>query len=567
MDRPQNLDASSAPRPNGRNIVSQVMQGLAEPPSSGPLKRRALMMSASIPDGQPEGLVQLDTTHAAEMGDHLTYLAIYPPQPMYHHHPQTPTVYDLYVNLSTKYRVHTTWFGPNPLVPVRSGSPPDSVNNRPIRGSSSTDSLPRLSSLTVSSPGMGRALTTTTTTSGGSHPPSPPTIPTSASSESIVPHTFSRSASGYLHRSTNGTESPGSRRSVAEISSTDAVPTHDLEALVGLSRLTERLHRMISAYTDPNTRFLFAPRTAPDRKLYVMSTKGSGVHTAVSGVCKRAGVNLLRVQIPTDISWTDDFFAMLLDYAIAIKPCVILFDRCDFWFMNTREVQGYHLRGRFFEYAYRAHPTIECGAEDVWFIFSMSRPLSQMPENFQMLVGPRNETHIDPLQVEQVVECLRYEFKKRLESIQQAALDAHPTIQDRTRGYFATAFMSLMQHCGTIGPQFSLYTPGMIHEYVENVFAAARNRVLDAARADRAAADLYQLIPTGPEIDRVYRTARIITSGCLIMESSPEARAARQAAAEEEVRRTHDAAKAEADAALMHARLYETSAALAGQPE
>jgi hypothetical protein len=224
---------------------------------------------------------------------------------------------------------------------------------------------------------------------------------------------------------------------LAHSRSESQVPKLALNEVVGLAEVKKRLEEMTMMYASENFRQMFVRGSPPERTLYVRSEKGSGIHTLVNAVCKRTGVNLIRVNYGVEPHWNDKLFVALLDFASAVQPVMIFFDRCDNWF--TKEGGGYDHRGDKLILALQSHEDIAGRNADVMFVVSGSTPLANMAEPFKQLIRPFREVAYRGMTKEEAGACLAGMLIEYANNLEKAVMDRHAQKAQEYEGLMTSA--------------------------------------------------------------------------------------------------------------------------------
>lgn len=177
--------------------------------------------------------------------------------------------------------------------------------------------------------------------------------------------------------------------------------------------------------------------------------------------------NFIRVHLTSELKFDDDMFVTLIDYALLIKPCVVLFDRCDWWFRPD----NYALRGEKFVLAHAGYPHLV--EENVFFIFSCDIPLPIMHGGFREFISYHNfvESHLDQDDCER---CFHHFFTEWIMNLCQQA-----PIMDQQRDEYS---QWLIKCCKQLAGKYShFWTPGMIKTFCERVMQVARRRAVNQA--------------------------------------------------------------------------------------
>ena len=325
---------------------------------------------------------------------------------------------------------------------------------------------------------------------------------------------------------------------LAHSRSESQIPRLALNEVVGLTEVKQRLEEMVMMYASENFRQMFVRGSPPERTLYVRSEKGSGIHTLVNAVCKRTGVNLIRINYGVEPHWNDKLFVALLDFASAVQPVMIFFDRCDNWF--TREGEGYVHRGDKLILALQSHEDIANRNADVMFVVSGSTPLSNMTEPFKALVRPFREVTYRGMSNEEAGECLAGMLIEYANNLEKAVMDRHAQkaqeyeglmtsatqtdldasrYQEETRRTFNEIRRQSREGAERLGQGFTTFTPAMLKELVNFAVGIARCRELKRSKAAGEECDLISLIPL--EVDLVAaRDSMKVTPGSIVYKNS-----------------------------------------------
>jgi hypothetical protein len=242
------------------------------------------------------------------------------------------------------------------------------------------------------------------------------------------------------------------------------------ELVRGLFKLRGELEQMLLHHSSNRTSAMFPPMLPPSRHLYVQSERGSGVCTLVKAMCQSHKYNFLRMHITTDLTFREDLFTTLIDYARMIQPCVVLFDRCDFWFRT----ETYQLRGEKFVLSHAGYPSLP--SENVFFVFSCETPLPLTGDGFRDFVSYHHVVE-SPMQADERWKCFRDFFQVWIKNMRDNANEL-PTNIDQV---IAEYMEGLSDYCVTLADRFQHFTPGMIKTFCERVMHTARTRASNEA--------------------------------------------------------------------------------------
>lgn len=361
------------------------------------------------------------------------------------------------------------------------------------------------------------------------------------------------------HTASSKTTSASTVWDVAQRRNIEQTPKLALSEVVGLVEVKKRLEEMVIQYTNERVRRIFSSGgTPPERTLFVRSEKGSGVHTLVNAVCKKAGVNLLRVSYALEPKWKDDFFVQLLDFALAVQPAMIFFDRCDHWFMNKGE--WWLHRGDRLLQALQGNDQIESRRADILFVMSCNTDLVAMNEYFIRWVRPyRKVVHIK-MGEDESRECLYQALSAHINDIERAAMEIHDNhvqeyggIVDASAGTLARERANIQAECQKkrlemkqLAVKHAEYfadscTPAMICEFVNKTIDSARLREIrremngtaaapsssidghgDADLGSDQALNMLRLVPQASDLVKVIRSIDNFGPGTIQWKSAPD---------------------------------------------
>lgn len=238
-----------------------------------------------------------------------------------------------------------------------------------------------------------------------------------------------------------------------------------VEDVYGLHRLRGHLEEMLTQPKDISTRNAFTEECPPQRRLFIKSDPGSGVSTLVKAMCKRHKINMLIVPVDIDVTFRDDMFLHIIEYARLIQPCVVLFDRCDAWWSN----QWFSTRGEKFIMWLRTFRNID--KDNVSFIFSGSEFIESTHVTFRNYIGFRTCLENGTEENDRLA-CYCGNFKRMIhnlrESFELLPTDIEEIIED--------ALSSIYELCKEYAADQQGFTPSMIREFCERVMASARTR-------------------------------------------------------------------------------------------
>lgn len=326
-------------------------------------------------------------------------------------------------------------------------------------------------------------------------------------------------------------------------------PKLALGEVVGLERARKQLAAMMLQYSDRRFRSVFVKGTPPERTLYVRSETGSGVHTLVNGVCKQAGVNIIRLNYGVEPHWSDKLFVELLDFAMAIQPVLVFFDRCENWFMM--EGGGYNARGDRFIQALQSHEEISSGEAHIMFVVSSSKPLGALAEPVKNWIKPFREVTHHGMERHEAVRCLEQALVGYVNDLEKAVIESvanqraqeyggvFDAIHDEAApvsvssavaasafpapeyesGFFNDVRRQVKGSAEQFGERLVTYTPAMIKQVVNKAVDLARTRMLEEAQASGKECDLHFVIPLAYDIDCALN-ATVVEPGSLKWKAS-----------------------------------------------
>lgn len=313
------------------------------------------------------------------------------------------------------------------------------------------------------------------------------------------------------------------------------IPKLALDEVVGLSEIKTKLEEMTIMYANESFRQVFVRGSPPERTLYVRSDKGSGIHTLVNAICKRSGVNLIRVNYGVEPHWDDKLFVALLDFASAVQPVMIFFDRCDSWFAAASE--GYRARGDKLILALQSHEDISSRNADVMFVVSNSTPMAEMADPFKQLIRPFREVTYRGMTEAEAGACLAGMLLSYANSLEKAVMEKHAQKAQEYEGLMTTAIQSDLdtpkyyeevfgdirrqskEGAQRLGKGFTTFTPAMLKELVNKAVDIARNRELKRAAASGEDCDLINLVPLEADLTAARDAVRV-TPGSLVYKST-----------------------------------------------
>lgn len=252
-------------------------------------------------------------------------------------------------------------------------------------------------------------------------------------------------------------------------SATDPIVPEPL--IRGLHKLRAELEVMLVHQTAARTAALYTSGNPPRRTLYVQSKRGSGVYTLVKSMCYTRKFNLIRIHLASDITFTEDMYIHIIDFARLIQPCVVLFDRCDFWFRP----ESYPMRGEKFVISHCGYPSLP--EEEVFFIFSGDTPLPSTHLGFREFISYRHIVESD-ITLEERTSCFLSVFEAWIGQMRHAGTDAVPEGIDKI---IADYLPGLQEACREFADKWEMFTPGMIKVFCDRVIEVARTRANNEA--------------------------------------------------------------------------------------
>lgn len=239
----------------------------------------------------------------------------------------------------------------------------------------------------------------------------------------------------------------------------------DVEKVRGLNRLRGQLEEMLSRPVNDRTRDAFHSECPPNRRLYVQSDRGSGVCTLVRAMCKAHKVNLMVIPVEIDVTFKDDMFLHILEYARLIQPCVVFFDRCDFWWSQ----HAYPARGEKFIMWMRTFRDLD--TENIWFLYSCDSALDIQHIAFRNYISFRN-IHEYKLEEEDRWKLYCDNFRRMLHKLRQTYTIVPPNIDD----IIESALEEIYEVCREYAHELESFTASMILEFCQRVMESARTR-------------------------------------------------------------------------------------------
>lgn len=243
------------------------------------------------------------------------------------------------------------------------------------------------------------------------------------------------------------------------------------------------------------------------RRLYVQSDRGSGVCTLVKSMCNSHKYNFLRIHITSHLRISDEMFTTLIDYARTIQPCVVLFDRCDFWFRPDT----YPAYGEKFVLAHGGYPNL--AAENVFFIFSCDAPLTTMAEGFREFIAYHHVVE-SPLNPEERWKCFKDFFSTWIQNMRENAQELPANIDQVIKEYME----GLSAYCLTLAERYDRFTPGMVKTFCERVMHTARTRAANEVLPlhDESSIQIQQAFPVEDDFTFTENLIETTTPGRIV---------------------------------------------------
>lgn len=307
--------------------------------------------------------------------------------------------------------------------------------------------------------------------------------------------------------STNALPSPDSANSLSKSNSSTAFPHIDeieLEHVHGLYKLRAELESMLCQPGQSRTRGAFNVDCPPERRLYIQSDRGSGVSTLVRAVCKRNKLNLMTIPIEVDITFKEDLYLHVIEYARAIQPCVVLFDRCDVWWNN----QWYNQRGEKFIMWLRTFRQLE--RESCWFIFSCDSPLEVHHQAFRLYIGFRFCVEFSSKE-EDRWKCFTDQFKRLVFGLK----NSFEVLPDDIDSTLDSALEAINEACREYAHSMEAFTPSMICEFCERVMKVARKRGISQTKPLEPL-DIIDVLPIESDFSFVQSSIESTAPGMII---------------------------------------------------
>lgn len=467
------------------------------------------------------------------------------------------TIAAVYTKLMSKHRINICLYNKEHEVCYRLRSL--SSSSSPSAASTRRVATPPHSPL-VSIPRILTTSTVSTTASGGHHGLSmsltdmhsrlmPPGVSLSGGSglqrqhhhqhSSNLRSTSSESLDASVVADLAHTQRPNTMWDVAQIRNHEETPKLSFGEVVGLNSIKESLQEMLAPFVDARKRVLYSVgQSQPERTLFIKSEKGSGVHTLVNATCKKFGVNLIRINYGSETEWEDSLFTKMLDFALAVQPVVVFFDRCEAWF--SKDGPGWSFRGDKFLLALEGSASIAAGRADVMFVVSSCVHLSEMNGRFSQWIKPyRSVSHTGTEECDSK-ECLYQALNMHINDIQSKMQKQHHQsmleyggLVDASRGE-AEHLEKCLKECESrrvaakelaskYGIHFKAWTPAMIGQVVSRAIDTARTRELkrvDSMASSAYSYDLLNLIPTAEDLATVVKAIQKPEPGRIIWRSN-----------------------------------------------
>lgn len=329
---------------------------------------------------------------------------------------------------------------------------------------------------------------------------------------------------------------PNTMWDIAQKRNLEETPKLSIGEIIGLKEVKGQLEMMLVPYIDSRKKLLFSvgQQSQPDRTLFVRSEKGSGIHTLVNAVCKKSGVNLIRVSYGAENEWDNKLFTKLLDFALAIQPVVVFFDRCDAWF--AKDGEGWRHRGDKFILALEGNASIANGRADVLFVVSACEYLVSMHPRFVQWIKPyRSVQHkpFDQVEAQQFLyQTLNFhinEIQNTIQTHHNLCMSEYGGLVDAARGEMEQLNrvikmcdekrLQTKELAAKICPNFKSWTPAMISMVVSRAIDIARTREL-SRQEPSTHYDIVNLVPTAMDVVTVINSIMRTEPGIIEWKSS-----------------------------------------------
>ena len=334
----------------------------------------------------------------------------------------------------------------------------------------------------------------------------------------------------------HNTAKPNTMWDIAQKRNLEETPKLSIGEIIGLKEVKTQLELMLVPYVDSRKKLLFSvgQQSQPDRTLFVRSEKGSGIHTLVNAVCKKSGVNLIRVSYGTENEWDNKLFTKLLDFALAIQPVAVFFDRCDAWFAEKGE--GWRHRGDKFILALEGNALIANGRADVLFVVSASEYLASMHPRFVQWIKPYRSVPHRPFDQTEAQQFLYQALNFHINEI-QTAIQAHHNTSMLEYGGLVVAASEEMEQLNKVNKlcdekrlqtkelaakicsHFKGWTPAMISLVVSRAIDMARTREL-SRQEPSTHYDIVNLVPTTIDVVAVINSIMKTEPGIIVWKGS-----------------------------------------------
>lgn len=450
---------------------------------------------------------------------------------------KSESITSVYSKLMTDYRVNICLYNRDQEAHYRPKMPTPPVALRRSVQTSSSSPTTRVASTPPHSPARVNNSSSSNNMTSGSmtdiharllHPR--PAAIRSASMDNLD-MTDAASMSSSCHNSTTATK-PNTMWDIAQRRNHEETPKLSFGEIIGLKEVKSHLEAMLVPFVDPRKKLLFSvgQQSQPERTLFIRSEKGSGIHTLVNATCKKSGVNLIRVNYGAENEWENRFFTKLLDFALAIQPVVVFFDRCDAWFLEKGE--GWRHRGDKFILALEGNASIANGRADVMFVVSASEYLPSMHPRFSQWIKPyRVAKHTGFTEIE-AQQCLYQALTMHINEVQTKIQDQHAInmleyggLVDAARGE-NEQLQKIVKECeikrlqakdlsAKVGVRFKDWTPAMIALVVNRAIDMARTRELGKSETNTYY-DIINLVPTTHDITAVINSIQKTEPGTIV---------------------------------------------------